>query len=267
MVFFSSRTYFQVRKILLALSTGNASTIISPLSLGEIIRAKPEGISMIALKRITKTYDTGSIKSIALQGIDLHIDAGEFVAVMGPSGSGKSTMLHIIGCLDKPTSGEYYLDGDNVSQTSETQLAEIRNLKIGFIFQGFNLLPRTTAIENVELPLIYAGINSKERRRRALSALKAVGLGNRVNHTSKELSGEQQQRVAIARALINTPSVILADEPTGNLDTQSSKEVMSILEELNQKGNTILLVTHERAIADYTNRVIHFRDGRIIRED
>lgn len=222
---------------------------------------------MITLKGITKIYDTGSVKATALQGINLHIAQGEFVAVMGPSGSGKSTMLHIIGCLDKPTSGEYCLDGHNVSQASTASLANIRNFKIGFIFQGFNLLPRTTALENVELPLIYAGVNGKERRRRALSALEAVGLSSRVNHTSKELSGGQQQRVAIARALINNPSIILADEPTGNLDTIASMEVMGILQELNQKGNTILVVTHERAIADYTNRVIHFRDGRIIRVD
>lgn len=222
---------------------------------------------MITLNGITKIYDTGSVKAIALQGIDLHIDAGEFVAVMGPSGSGKTTILNIIGCLDKPTSGEYYLDGSDVAQALSSQLADIRNRKIGFIFQGFNLLPRTTALENVELPLIYAGINGKERRQRALSALEAVGLTNRVNHTSKELSGGQQQRVAIARALIHNPAVILADEPTGNLDTQASKEVMAILKDLNHAGNTILVVTHEQTIAEFTNRIIRFRDGRIVRED
>ena len=240
---------------------------ISPLSLGELIHGKAGGINMITLKGITKIYDTGSVKAIALHQIDLHIDAGEFVAVMGPSGSGKSTMLNIIGCLDKPTSGEYYIDGNNVAQSSNNQLAEIRNRKIGFIFQGFNLLPRTTALENVELPLMYAGINGRERRQRALSALDAVGLTNRVNHTSKELSGGQQQRVAIARALINNPAVIFADEPTGNLDTQAGEEIMVILENLHLAGNTIIVVTHEQAIADFTNRLIRFCDGQIIKDD
>lgn len=222
---------------------------------------------MITLKRITKIYATGAVQATALHGIDLHIDPGEFVAIMGPSGSGKSSMLNIMGCLDRPTDGEYYLDGVNVAQASTDQLAEIRNLKIGFVFQGFNLLPRTTALENVELPLMYAGVAGKERRRRASNALEEVGLADRVNHTSKQLSGGQQQRVAIARALINNPSVILADEPTGNLDTKSSDEVMGILKELHNAGNTILVVTHEQAVAQFTNRLIHFRDGRIIKDE
>ena len=221
------------------------------------------GISMITLKGITKVYGQGAARTIALQGIDLHIDTGEFAAIMGPSGSGKSTILNIIGCLDKPTSGEYYLDGNNVAKATTTELADIRMQKIGFIFQSFNLLPRTTALENVELPLVYAGIKGKERRQRALKALGTVGLANRVNHTGKELSGGQQQRVAIARALIHNPSFILADEPTGNLDTQSSKEIMAIFAELNQKGNTILVVTHEQAVAELTNRIVLFRDGLI----
>jgi len=218
---------------------------------------------VINLKAITKIYSTGTVQVAALQRVDLHVAAGEFVAIMGPSGSGKSTMLNLLGCLDTPTSGDYYLEGINVAKASNNQLAVIRNQKIGFIFQGFNLLPRTTAIENVELPLMYAGLNSKVRRQRALEALKAVGLADRAHHKTQELSGGQQQRVAIARALVTNPALILADEPTGNLDSHASEELMGIFKKLHSMGNTIIIVTHERSIAESTHRVVHFRDGRI----
>lgn len=218
---------------------------------------------MINLKAITKIYSTGAVQVAALQRVDLHVASGEFVAIMGPSGSGKSTMLNLLGCLDTPTSGDYYLEGINVAKASNNQLAVIRNQKIGFVFQGFNLLPRTTAIENVELPLLYAGLNSKVRRQRALEALKAVGLADRVHHKTQELSGGQQQRVAIARALVTNPALILADEPTGNLDSHASEELMGIFKKLHSMGNTIIIVTHERSIAESTRRVVRFRDGRI----
>lgn len=218
---------------------------------------------MISLKGITKVYSTGEIQVAALRGVDLHIAAGEFVAITGPSGSGKSTMMNILGCLDRPTEGEYFLDGANVARASGVQLAEIRNQKIGFVFQGFNLLPRTTALENVELPMLYAGVPAKERRERAINALESVGLGDRVHHRPKELSGGQQQRVAIARALVTKPAIILADEPTGNLDTRSSIEVMSIFQKVHEEGNTILIITHEPEIVQYTRRVISFRDGAV----
>lgn len=222
---------------------------------------------MINLKGITKIYSTGTIQVAALQRVDLHVVTGEFIAIMGPSGSSKSTMLNLLGCLDTPTAGEYYLEGVNVAKASNNQLAVIRNQKIGFIFQGFNLLPRTTTLENVELPLLYAGLNSKERRQRALKAIKAVGLADRVHHKPKELSGGQQQRVAIARALVTNPALILADEPTGNLDSHSSEDIMAIFQELHSMGNTIIIVTHERSIAEYTRRVVRFRDGRIERDE
>ena len=217
---------------------------------------------MIELSNITKVYRLGrQTKVVALAGVDLRVEAGEMVSILGPSGSGKSTLMHIIGCLDKPTSGQYRLEDVEVSKLGDNKLAEIRNRKIGFVFQSFNLLPRNTALDNVELPLIYSG--AKNRRQRALEALESVGLVHRAHHRPSELAGGEQQRVAIARALINNPSLILADEPTGNLDTQASREIMLLFQELNGKGITIVLVTHEADIADYTRRKIKMRDGKV----
>ncbi len=218
---------------------------------------------MISLKNLTKVYATGDVEVRALAGVSLEITEGEFVSIMGPSGSGKSTMMNILGCLDRPTTGEYFLDGLNIAQASDNQLAEIRNQKIGFVFQSFNLLPRTTALENVELPMLYRGIGAKERRESALRALNAVGLGNRVHHKPNELSGGQQQRVAIARALANNPVIIMADEPTGNLDSKSSEEIMAIFQQLNDAGITVALVTHEPDIALFSKRIVRFKDGQI----
>jgi len=216
---------------------------------------------MIELDSITKVYKMGRTQLAALRGISLLIEQGEMVSIIGPSGSGKSTLMNIIGCLDKPTSGRYRLDGIEVNELSDNKLAHIRNRKIGFVFQSFNLLARNTALANVELPLIYGGTGN--RRQRVLQALESVGLANRVKHTPSELAGGEQQRVAIARALINNPSLILADEPTGNLDTQTSKEIMLLFQKLNQQGITIALVTHETDIAAYTQRTIKIRDGQI----
>ena len=218
---------------------------------------------LITINDIGRKYIIGTEVIHALKSVSLTIKKGEFVALMGPSGSGKSTLMNILGCLDTPTKGEYILNGINVSQMTDNELAEVRNKEIGFVFQTFNLLPRSTSLDNVALPLIYAGASKKERDERATKALENVGLGNRVTHKPNELSGGQRQRVAVARALINNPSIILADEPTGNLDTKTSVEIMGLLEEIHSKGNTIILVTHEEDIAQHAHRIVRMRDGLI----
>ncbi len=222
---------------------------------------------IIDIRNITKTYHMGDIEVKALRGVSFTAEKGEFIAVMGASGSGKSTMMDIMGCLASPSSGEYYLEDEEVSNLSDNRLAEIRNRKIGFVFQSFNLLPRTTALHNVELPLIYGGTSRKERRKKAFESLEAVGLADRIDHKSNELSGGQIQRVAIARALVNNPSLIFADEPTGNLDTKSSGEIMSIFERLNEEGSTLIMVTHEQEVAQHARRVIQLRDGLISKDE
>jgi putative ABC transport system ATP-binding protein len=221
---------------------------------------------VIGVKNLVKTYVVGEVEVRALRGVNLEVQRGEFIAVTGPSGSGKSTFMHIVGCLDRPTSGQYFLDGEDVSRMSKDQLASVRNRKIGFVFQGFNLLSRTSALDNVELPLLYGGaMKAPERHKRAVDVLTAVGLGNRTDHHPNQLSGGQQQRVAIARALINEPSILLADEPTGNLDTRTSIEVMDIFQRLNrERGITVVLITHEIDIAEYGSRIVSFRDGVVV---
>ncbi len=223
----------------------------------------PDNNTVILTRDLKKEYELGAETVRALRGVDMQIDKNEFVAIMGPSGSGKSTLLNLIGCLDTPTSGHYWLGGEEVSQLDDNDLARIRNRQIGFVFQTFNLLPRTTALHNVELPLIYAGLPAKQRHEQAKAALDAVGLADRMTHHPNELSGGERQRVAMARALVNQPSLLLADEPTGNLDSATSREIMDILVSLHDRGETILLVTHERDIAAYSDRLITLRDGVI----
>lgn len=223
-----------------------------------------KGSHLIEVENLTKVYDLGETKVEALRGITLSIDAGTYVAIMGPSGSGKTTFLDILGCLSRPTSGSYRYMGEEVSKFSERRLAQLRNHEIGFVFQNFNLLSRATALENVELPLLYDRVPFRERRKRALEALIAVGLEDRIHHKPNELSGGQRQRVAIARALVNNPSIILADEPTGNLDTASGESILELFDQLHKKGHTIIMVTHEPDVAAKAQRIIKFRDGKVI---
>ena len=222
---------------------------------------------MLEIKKVKKIYQMGKVKVEALRGVSFYIDKGEFVAIMGPSGSGKSTLMHIIGCLDQPTEGSFIIGGKDVSKLNDDRLAEIRNKRIGFIFQQFNLLSRTSILHNVEIPLIYAGLKTKQRRELAKQALESVGLGNRVKHKPNEISGGEKQRAAIARALVNDPLIILADEPTGNLDTKTGEEIMKIFYKLHQQGNTIIMVTHEAEVARHARRIIHLRDGLIEKDE
>ncbi|MFA5070193.1 MAG: ABC transporter ATP-binding protein [Patescibacteria group bacterium] len=221
-------------------------------------------MSLISLKKVCKNYRLGKIIFSALRGINLEVNKGDFIALMGPSGSGKSTLMNIIGCLDVPTSGQYFLDNQDISKKSQSQLAKIRGREIGFVFQTFNLLPRTTVAKNVELPLIYLGLNGKQRQEKVLTALKKVGLESRLNHKSNELSGGETQRVAIARALVTEPKVVLADEPTGNLDSKNGEEILKLLGYLNKQGVTIVMVTHDAKIAGYAQKIINILDGQIL---
>jgi len=222
---------------------------------------------MLEIKKVKKIYQMGKVKVEALRGVSFYIDKGEFVAIMGPSGSGKSTLMHIIGCLDQPTEGNFIIGGKDVSKLNDDRLAEIRNKRIGFVFQQYNLLSRTSILHNVEIPLIYAGLKSKQRRNLAMQALESVGLADRVKHKPNEISGGEKQRAAIARALVNDPLIILADEPTGNLDTKTGEEIMKIFYKLHQQGNTIIMVTHEAEVARHARRIIHLRDGLIEKDE
>ncbi|MDO5804580.1 MAG: ABC transporter ATP-binding protein [Clostridia bacterium] len=222
---------------------------------------------MIKVSNLKKCYSQGELEVQALAGVDLEVKKGEFVSIMGSSGSGKSTLMNILGCLDKPTSGDYILDGINISKVKDSQLSQIRNKKIGFVFQSFNLLPKLNALENVELPMVYAGIDSATRRKKAENALEWVGLAERMKHKPNEMSGGQRQRVAIARALVNDPAIILADEPTGNLDSKSTFEIIDIFQRLNEGGATIVMVTHEPDVAEYTKRIVTFKDGHKISDE
>jgi putative ABC transport system ATP-binding protein len=222
--------------------------------------------TVLEARRVWKVYGT-KVQVKALQGIDLPISEGEFVAIQGPSGSGKSTLMHILGCLERPTQGEVVIEGVNIAELSQDELAEIRGKKMGFVFQQFNLLPRTTAQKNVEMPLVFLGIGRRERHKRAAELLDEVGLGDRLNHTSSQLSGGEQQRVAIARALVSNPTIIFADEPTGNLDTNSSMEIMAILRKLNDEGKTLVVVTHDSEIANWADRIVRLQDGRIMENE
>ncbi|HDP36572.1 MAG TPA: ABC transporter ATP-binding protein [Candidatus Atribacteria bacterium] len=222
---------------------------------------------MLEIKKIKKIYQMGKVKVEALRGVSFYIDKGEFVAIMGPSGSGKSTLMHIIGCLDQPTEGNFIIGGKDVSKLNDDKLAEIRNKSIGFVFQQFNLLSRTSILHNVEIPLIYAGLKTKRRREMAKQALESVGLGERIRHKPNEISGGEKQRAAIARALVNNPLIILADEPTGNLDTKAGEEIMKIFSKLHQQGNTVIMVTHEVEVARHARRIVHLRDGLIEKDE
>ena len=224
-------------------------------------------MALIKLRDIYKIYRMGEVSINALDGVDEDVEQGDYIAIMGPSGSGKSTLMNVIGCLDTPTKGTYTLNGQEVGGMKDDELAEIRNKEIGFVFQSFNLLPRSTAVENVALPLVYAGVGKKERLQRATEVLEKVGLGDRIDHKPNELSGGQRQRVAVARALVNKPSIVLADEPTGNLDSVSSQEILELIDAIHNEGNTVIMVTHEEEIAARANRIIRMIDGKIARED